>query len=417
MEYAVNKAVKIIEDFAKPIENKDQITFVATISGNEKEVGEIVADAMEAVGKDGVITIEESRGRETSLCLVEGMKFDKGYVSAFFVNNAEKMECRHSDPFILLYDGRISDSSEILPILTKVNEQKKPIVIVADNVDGPALQMLVINVHKGAMPWVAVKTPGFAGQKKEYLYDIAALTGADVISAEMGTTLENCTIDNLGKAKSVIINKETTTIIGGEGDDTKIEDRISQLKVTLSQVESDYEARILNERIAKLSGGVAIIKVGASTEAELIEKKYRYEDALAATRAAVEEGIVPGGGVTLLRISEKLVNDLEEEDQKVGFEIVRRALKEPIRQIASNAGLSADVVVENISEKDNLIGLDARNGTYVSMLESGIIDPAKVTRSALQNAVSIAALVLTTETLIVDKPVDSEKVLIQEGSF
>lgn len=417
MEYAANKAVKIIEDFAKPIENKDQITFVATISGNEKEVGEIVADAMEAVGKDGVITIEESRGRETSLSLVEGMKFDKGYVSAFFVNNAEKMECRHSDPFILLYDGRISDSSEILPILTKVNEQKKPIIIVADNVDGPALQMLVINVHKGAMPWVAVKTPGFAGQKKEYLYDIAALTGADVISAEMGTTLENCTIDNLGKAKSVIINKETTTIIGGEGDDTKIEDRISQLKVTLSQVESDYEARILNERIAKLSGGVAIIKVGASTEAELIEKKYRYEDALAATRAAVEEGIVPGGGVTLLRISEKLVNDLEEEDQKVGFEIVRRALKEPIRQIASNAGLSADVVVENISEKDNLIGLDARNGTYVSMLESGIIDPAKVTRSALQNAVSIAALVLTTETLIVDKPVDSEKVLIQEGSF
>jgi chaperonin GroEL len=417
MEIAVNRAVKIIEDFAKPIENKEQITFVATISGNEKEVGEIVADAMEAVGKDGVITIEESRGRETSLSLVEGMKFDKGYVSAFFVNNVEKMECRHTDPFILLYDGKISDSSEILPILTKVNEQKKPIVIVADNVDGPALQMLVINVHKGAMPWVAVKTPGFAGQKKEYLYDIAALTGADVISSEMGTNLENCTIENLGKAKNIIINKETTTIIGGAGDDTKIEDRISQLKVTLSQVESDYEARTLNERIAKLSGGVAIIKVGASTEAELSEKKYRYEDALAATRAAVEEGIVPGGGVTLLRISEKLVNDLEEEDQKVGFEIVRRALKEPIRQIASNAGLSADVVIENISNKDNLIGLDARNGTYVSMLESGIIDPAKVTRSALQNAVSIAVLVLTTETLIVDKPIDSEKVLIQEGTF
>jgi chaperonin GroEL len=417
MESAAEKVVEIIESLSKPIESKEQITFVATISGNEVEVGQIVADAMEAVGKDGVITIEESRGRETSLSLVEGMKFDKGYVSAFFVNNAEKMECRHTEPFILLYDGKISDSAEILPILTKVNEQKKPIVIIADNVDGPALQMLVINVHKGAMPWVAVKTPGFAGQKKEYLYDIAALTGADVISSEMGTTLENCTIENLGKAKSVIINKESTTIIGGEGDDNKIEDRISQLKVTLSQVESDYEARILNERIAKLSGGVAIIKVGASTEAELVEKKYRYEDALAATRAAVEEGIVPGGGVTLLRISEKLVNDLVEEDQKVGFEIVKRALKEPIRQIASNAGLSADVVVETISGKDNLIGLDARNGTYVSMLESGIIDPAKVTRSALQNAVSIAVLVLTTETLIVDKPVDSEKVLIQEGAF
>jgi len=260
MEYAANKAVEIIESLAKPIESKEQITFVATISGNEAEVGQIVADAMEAVGKDGVITIEESRGRETSLSLVEGMKFDKGYVSAFFVNNAEKMQCRHSEPFILLYDGKISDPAEILPILTKVNEQKKPIVIVADNVDGPALQMLVINVHKGAMPWVAVKTPGFAGQKKEYLYDIAALTGADVISSEMGTTLENCTIENLGKAKSVIINKETTTIIGGEGDDVKIEDRISQLKVTLSQVESDYEARMLNERIAKLSGGVQSLR-------------------------------------------------------------------------------------------------------------------------------------------------------------
>ena len=231
MEYAANKAVEIIEDLAKPIESKEQITFVATISGNETEVGQIVADAMEAVGKDGVITIEESRGRETSLSLVEGMKFDKGYVSAFFVNNAEKMECRHTDPFILLYDGKISDSAEILPILTKVNEQKKPIVIIADNVDGPALQMLVINVHKGAMPWVAVKTPGFAGQKKEYLYDIAALTGGDVISSEMGTTLENCTVDNLGKAKSIVINKESTTIIGGEGDNAKIDDRISQLKV------------------------------------------------------------------------------------------------------------------------------------------------------------------------------------------
>jgi chaperonin GroEL len=419
MEYAANKAVEIIEKLAKPIESKEQVTFVATISGNEVEVGQIVADAMEAVGKDGVITIEESRGRETSLSLVEGMKFDKGYVSAFFVNNAEKMECRHTDPFILLYDGKISDSADILPILTKVNEQKKPIVIVADNVDGPALQMLVINVHKGAMPWVAVKTPGFAGQKKEYLYDIAALTGADVISTEMGTTLENCTLNNLGKAKSVIINKESTTIIGGEGDDNKIEDRISQLKVTLSQVESDYEARILNERIAKLSGGVAIIKVGASTEAELVEKKYRYEDALAATRAAVEEGIVPGGGTTLLRISQQIesLNDLVDEDEKIGFEIVRKALVEPIRQIAFNAGISPDVVVDTVCSRENNIGLNARTGKYVDMIQEGIIDPAKVTRSAVQNAVSIAVLVLTTEALIVDKPVANEKVLIQEGSF
>ena len=279
--------------------------------------------------------------------------------------------------------------------------------------------MLVINVHKGAMPWVAVKTPGFAGQKKEYLYDIAALTGADVISSEMGTNLENCTIDNLGKAKSIIINKETTTIIGGEGDDAKIDDRISQLKVTLSQVESDYEARILNERIAKLSGGVAIIKVGASTEAELIEKKYRYEDALAATRAAVEEGIVPGGGTTLLRISQQLeaMNDLTDQDEKVGFEIVRKALMEPIRQIAFNAGISPDVVVDTVCKESNGIGLNARTGKYVDMIEEGIIDPAKVTRSAVQNAVSIAVLVLTTEALIVDKPITNEKVLIQEGGF
>jgi chaperonin GroEL len=269
------------------------------------------------------------------------------------------------------------------------------------------------------MPWVAVKTPGFAGQKKEYLYDIAALTGADVISSEMGTTLENCTIDNLGKAKSVIINKESTTIIGGEGDDNKIEDRISQLKVTLSQVESDYEARILNERIAKLSGGVAIIKVGASTEAELVEKKYRYEDALAATRAAVEEGIVPGGGTTLLRISQQIesLNDLVDEDEKIGFEIVRKALVEPIRQIAFNAGISSDVVVDTVCSRENNIGLNARTGKYVDMIQEGIIDPAKVTRSAVQNAVSIAVLVLTTEALIVDKPVANEKVLIQEGSF
>jgi chaperonin GroEL len=269
------------------------------------------------------------------------------------------------------------------------------------------------------MPWVAVKTPGFAGQKKEYLYDIAALTGADVISSEMGTTLETCTIENLGKAKSVIINKETTTIIGGEGDDAKIEDRISELKVTLSQVESDYEARILNERIAKLSGGVAIIKVGASTEAELIEKKYRYEDALAATRAAVEEGIVAGGGTTLLRISQQLgsMNNLTNDDEKVGFEIVRKSLMEPIRQIAFNAGISPDVVVDTVCKEPNGIGLNARTGEYVDMIQEGIIDPAKVTRSAVQNAVSIAGLVLTTEALIVDKPVTNEKVLIQEGSF
>jgi chaperonin GroEL len=267
------------------------------------------------------------------------------------------------------------------------------------------------------MPWVAVKAPGFAGQKKEYLFDIAALTGGTVITADMGLELQNTTIDDLGKAKSIRVSKESTTIIEGDGDDQKIEDRISQLKATLSQAESDYEARILNERIAKLSGGVAIIKVGASTEAELIEKKYRYEDALAATRAAVEEGIVPGGGTTLLRISQQLdgLNNLTDDDEKIGFDIVKKALLEPVRQIAFNAGISPDVVVDTICNKPNGIGLNARTGQYVDMILEGIIDPAKVTRSAVQNAVSIAGLVLTTETLIVDKPVEGERVLVSEG--
>lgn len=418
IEIAVDQAVKHIEAFSKPIENKEEITFVATISGNEDEVGNLVGDAMEQVGKDGVITIEESRGRETSLSLVEGMRFDKGYISPFFVNNPERMESRHSDVKILLFDGKISDYRLILPLVSKVNDQlKKPLLIIADSVDGDALQFLVKNTYQHKFPWVAVKTPGFANQKKDYLYDLAALTGGSVISNETGSTLENADLDCLGSAKTIIVNKESTTIIEGNGIDEEIEDRISQIKATLSQVESDYEIRILNERIAKLSGGVAVIKVGASTEAELIEKKYRYEDALAATRAAVEEGIVPGGGVTLLRISNTLVNNLNNEDEKVGFDIVKKALQEPLRKISSNAGFSPDVIVNDISNLDSSMGLDARTGNYVNMMEQGIIDPAKVTRSALQNAASIAVLVLTTETLIVDKPVANEKVLVSEGMF
>jgi chaperonin GroEL len=418
IDKAVLKAVNLILEIAKPITDKEQITFVATISGNEAEVGNIVGDAMEQVGKDGVITIEESRGRETTLSLVEGMRFDKGYISPFFVNNPEKMECRHSDVRILLYDGKISDYTVILPLVSKVNDQlKKPLLIIADNVDGDALQFLVKNTYQHKLPWVAVKTPGFSNQKKDYLYDIAALTGGTVVSAEMGINLANANINHLGSCKSIIVSKESTTIIEGHGKDEAIEDRILQAKATLSQVESDYEAKVLNERIAKLSGGVAVIKVGASTEAELMEKKYRYEDALAATRAAVEEGIVPGGGTTLLYISQALENDLVDEDEKVGFDIVKRALQEPIRQIAFNAGISADVVVNTVIHKMNGEGLDARTGKYVNMIESGIIDPAKVTRSAIQNAASIAGLVLTTETLIVEKPVANEKVLVSEGMF
>ena len=418
IEKAVDQAIDLIQNLSKPIANKEQITFVATISGNEAEVGNLVGDAMEQVGKDGVITIEESRGRETTLSLVEGMRFDKGYISPFFVNNPERMECRHSDVKILLFDGKISDYRTILPLVSKVNDQlKKPLLIIADSVDGDALQFLVKNTYQHKFPWVAVKTPGFANQKKDYLYDLAALTGGIVISDDTGSTLENSDLDCLGSAKTIIVTKESTTIIEGAGNDNDIEDRISQIKATLAQVESDYEIRVLNERIAKLSGGVAVIKVGASTEAELIEKKYRYEDALAATRAAVDEGIVPGGGVTLLRISNALLNNLTEDDEKVGFDIVKRALQEPIRKISSNAGYSPDVVVSEVSNLENSMGLDARTGDYVNMLEQGIIDPAKVTRSALQNAASIAGLVLTTETLIVEKPVANEKVLVSEGMF
>ena len=416
IDKAVEIAVGLVQEESVPVTSKEQITFIATISGNEEEVGQIVGDAMEQVGKDGVITIEESRGRETTLSLVEGMKFDKGYISQFFVNNPEKMECKYSDVKILLYDGKISDYTKLLPVVSKVNDNlKKPLLIVAETIDGDALQFLVKNIYQHKFPWVAVKTPGFANQKKDYLYDLAALTGATVITADMGLDLENTTIDHLGECKSIIVNKESTTLIEGRGQIEDLQNRVSQLKATLSQVESDYEAKVLNERIAKLTGGVAVIRVGASTEAELIEKKYRYEDALAATRAAVEEGIVPGGGTTLLRIANKLTNTLTEEDEKIGFDIVKQALKEPIRQIAYNAGLSPDVVVDMISSKDNSLGLDARTGLCVPMIESGIIDPAKVTRSALQNASSIAGLVLTTETLIVEKPMSGEKILVSEG--
>jgi chaperonin GroEL len=416
IDKAVDVLVEAIADMAKPIENKEQIEFVATISGNESEVGKIVADAMEAVGKDGVITIEESRGRETLLTMVEGMQFDKGFMSPFFVTSPERMECKYNNVSLLLVDSKIFDATALFTFIQKFDTSKKnPLLIIADSIDGEALQLMVRNVYQGRKPWVAVKTPGFANQKKDYLFDLAALTGATVITSDMGLTIEEAPLSVLGEAKSIIVTKETTTIIEGIGSQEALEDRISQIKVLLSQAESDYEARVLTERIAKLSGGVAVIKVGASTEAELIEKKYRYEDALAATRAAVEEGIVPGGGVTLLRLSKKLKLKLPDPDEQFGVDIVKRALEEPIRQISSNAGLSPDVIVNDVLKSKEGKGLDARTGKIVYMIESGIIDPAKVTRNALQNAASIAGLLLTTETLIVEKPIASEKVLVSES--
>ena len=415
IDKAVDAIVDIIKNVSKPIENKDEINFVATISGNEAEVGNLVADAMEGVGKDGVITIEESRSRETTLDFVEGMQIDKGYISVHFVNNPEKMTAKHVDPFVLLHDGKINDAKALVEFIQKTPDivnGKRPLVIVAESVEGDALQLLVINAYQGKKPWVAIKTPGFAAQKKDYLYDLAALTGGKVISSEMGSTLSDATSDYLGTAKLIEVSKESTTIVDGGGTGQDIEDRISQIKATLESVESDYEHRILSGRIAKLSGGVAVIKVGASTEAEMIEKKYRYEDALAATRAAVEEGIVPGGGVTLLRAAKKLRLKLSDEDENIGVTIVKKALEAPLRRIALNAGMSPDVVVNDVLKSKEGKGLDARLGKIVNMLESGIIDPAKVTRCALQNAASIAGLVLTTETLIVEKPVESDKVLV-----
>ena len=344
------------------------------------------------------------------------MSFDKGYISPFFVNNPERMECKHTDAKILLFDGKISDYTLILPLVTKVNDQlKKPLLIIAENVDGDALQFLVKNTYQHKFPWVAVKTPGFAAQKKDYLYDLAALTGATVVSSDMGISLESATIEHLGSCRTLIVNKEMTTIIEGGGTIDTLSARILQAKATLSQVESDYEAKVITERIAKMSGGVAVIRIGASTEAEMGEKKHRYEDALAATRAAVEEGIVAGGGTTLLRISQSLNTVLEDSDEATGYKIVKRALQDPIRQIAYNAGLSPDVVVATVIVEADEFGLDARTCKYVNMIESGIIDPAKVTRSALQNAASISGLVLTTEAMIVDKPVSGERVIVSEG--
>ena len=416
IDKAVDAIVEAIAEIAKPIESKEQIQFIATISGNESEVGQIVADAMEAVGKDGVITIEESRGRDTYLTLVEGMQLNVGFISPFFVTNPERMECKHNDVAVLLIDGKIQNATALFGFIQKFDSSvKKPLLIIAESVDNEALQLLVRNVYQGRKPWVAVKTPGFAGQKKDYLFDLAALTGATVITSDMGISLEDATLDVLGSAKNIVVTKETTTIIEGAGSEEKIEDRITTIKALLGQCESDYEAIILSERIAKLSGGVAVIKIGASTEAEMIEKKYRYEDALAATRAAVEEGIVAGGGVTLLKLSKKLKLKLSDPDEQFGVDIVKRALEEPIRQISNNAGLSPDVVVNDVLKAKEGRGLDARLGNIVNMIESGIIDPAKVTRNALQNAASIAGLLLTTESLIVDKPISGEKVLISDG--
>jgi len=408
IDKAVADAVAEIKKQAKMIKDKEEIAQVASISANnDRTIGDEIANAMEKVGLDGVITVEESKTIETTTDFVEGMQFDRGYLSAYFCNNRDTMTAVLDDPFILIYDKKISNMKELLPILEKIAQSSKPLLIIAEDVDGEALATLVVNSVRGILNVVAVKAPGFGDRRKAMLEDIAILTGGEVISEELGLKLENADLSQLGRAKSVKVEKENTTIINGNGKQSEIKDRIAQIKVQIGDTTSDYDREKLQERLAKLAGGVAVLNVGAATEVELKEKKHRVEDALSATRAAIEEGVIPGGGVALVQAAMNLEKtDLSKftEDEKVGYKIVRRALEEPIRQIAENAGLDGSLIADKCKHEKPGIGFDAENMKWVNMFESGIIDPVKVTRSALQNAASIASLILTTECAITDIP-------------
>ncbi len=408
IDKAVKDAVAEIKKQAKMIKDKEEIAQVASISANnDRTIGDEIANAMEKVGLDGVITVEESKTIETTTEFVEGMQFDRGYLSAYFCNNRDTMTAVLEDPFILIYDKKISNMKELLPLLEKIAQSGKPLLIIAEDVDGEALATLVVNSVRGILNVVAVKAPGFGDRRKAMLEDIAILTGGEVISEELGLKLENADLTQLGRAKNVKVEKENTTIINGAGKQADIKDRIAQIKVQIDDTTSDYDREKLQERLAKLAGGVAVLNVGAATEVELKEKKHRVEDALSATRAAIEEGVIPGGGAALIqaaRVLEKADLSKLPEEEKVGYRIVRRALEEPIRQIAENAGLDGSLVADKCKNEKAGIGFDVENGKWVNMFESGIIDPVKVTRSALQNAASIASLILTTECAITDIP-------------
>jgi len=406
IEKAVEKVVEELKKIARPVETKDDIAHVAAISANnDEEIGRLIAEAMDKVGKDGVITVEESQGITTTLELVEGMQFDRGYLSAYMITDPERMEAVLEEPYILITDRKISAVSDILPILEKVVQTGKPLVIIAEDVEGEALATLVVNKLRGVLQSLAVKAPGFGDRRKAMLQDIAILTGGEFISEETGIKLENVTLNMLGRAEKVRANKDKTTIIGGKGNKKDIEARIAQIKKQLEETDSEFDREKLQERLAKLAGGVAVIKVGAATEVELKEKKHRIEDALSATKAAVEEGIVPGGGVALVRTI-KALDDIkvDNEDERIGVEIVRRSLDVPLKLIATNAGKEGSIIAEKVKELDGPMGYDAAKDRFVNMFEAGIVDPCKVTRSALQNAASIAALVLTTEGLVAEKP-------------
>ncbi|MGQ9735781.1 MAG: chaperonin GroEL [Thermaceae bacterium] len=420
IDKAVEAAVEKIRVLAIPVEDRKAIEEVATISANDPDVGKLIADAMEKVGKEGIITVEESKSLETELKFVEGYQFDKGYISPYFVTNPEAMEAVLEDTFILIVEKKVSNVRELLPILEQVAQTGKPLLLIAEDVEGEALATLVVNKLRGTLNVAAVKAPGFGDRRKEMLKDIAAVTGGTVISEELGFKLENVTLSMLGRAERVRITKDETTIVGGRGKKEDIEARVNGIKKELETTDSEYAKEKLQERLAKLAGGVAVIRVGAATETELKEKKHRFEDALSATRAAVEEGIVPGGGVTLLRAIkavDELIGKLE-GDEATGAKIVRRALEEPARQIAENAGYEGSVIVQKIlaEEKNPRYGFNAATGEFVDLVEAGIVDPAKVTRSALQNAASIGALILTTEAVVAEKPEKKESTPAPAGS-
>ena len=404
IETAVKTLVEEIKSKAQKVETKAKIAQVAAISSGDSEVGDLIAEAMEKVGKDGVITVEESKSMDTNLSVVEGMQFDRGYISPYMVTDTEKMEAVMDDPYVLITDRKISSVADILPVLEQVVKQGKQIVIIAEDLDGEALATIVVNKLRGTFKALAVKAPGFGDRRKAMLEDIAILTGGTVISEEIGRKLDSVTLADLGRARQVRSTKEETTIVDGAGDKAQISARVDQLKKQIADTTSDFDREKLQERLAKLSGGVAVVEIGAATEVEMKDKKYRVEDALNATRAAVEEGIVAGGGTTFIDILPALDKIQAEGDVKVGIEIVKRAVEAPVRQIAENAGLEGSVVVDSVKKAGDGVGFNALENTYVDMIGAGIVDPAKVTRSALQNAASIAAMVLTTETLVTDKP-------------
>jgi chaperonin GroEL len=405
IDRAVEAVTEALKNLSVPSAGKKEIAQVGTISANnDREIGNLIAEAMEKVGKDGVITVEEAKGLETTLETVDGMQFDRGYLSPYFVTDPEKMEAVLDDPYLLIHDKKISAMKELLPVLEKVAQSGRPLLIIAEDVEGEALATLVVNKLRGTLKVAGVKAPGFGDRRKEMLRDIAVLTGGQTISEEVGFKLENATLNDLGRAKRVVVDKDNTTIVDGKGKENDIQGRINEIKAAVEKTTSDYDREKLQERLAKLSGGVAVINVGAATETEMKEKKARVEDALHATRAAVEEGIVAGGGVALIRAQAALEKLRGTEDEKIGVEIVRRALEEPIRMIAQNAGAEGSIVVARVKEsKEKNFGYNAQTDTYEDLVKAGVIDPTKVTRTALQNAASIAGLLLTTEAVVVEK--------------